>query len=617
MLNIFRMGFFTNSKNDKRMIRKIIIAILFVILSSLFLIPKSFADSDFKTSFDVTYNVGENGITHTIFKGSLVNQKDGIYASSYSVKVGFSDVENVVASDGLGFIRPNIQKSGDETEITLPFNQKITGLGQALNFTFSFDTNSAASQVGKIWEINLPGFEDQSSFQNFNIHLIVPPSFGSPSYIKPNIPLNNGLNFTQNELGSSGVSIAFGSFQSFDFKLNYNLNNTNLFPIQTEIALPPSTNYQDVAINQISPKPLNVTEDMDGNWLAKYYLLPQQKQTVTVSGNVLIYLDPKSEKLSLTDRQIYLKPQQYWEVTDPQLQSLAQTLKTPQAIFNYVVQKLSYNFNRANSGTSERFGAKAILQTPNQAVCLEFADLFIAIARAAGIPAREVEGYAYTENTTQRPLSFLQDVLHAWPEYYDDTRQAWIEVDPTWANTTHGTDYFNVFDFDHFAFVINGNSSTYPIPAGGYKFSGDTSRDVFVSFSNVSFHPSPQIKSQIQFQNTNLLSKNSSANLKVDNYGPVEMQASNINLSANNITFNPESFTSTSIPPYGSISYQLSTNNLLSLTPRTTLVTIHIGNSTFQNQVQILPFFLENKIYLIAGGVIILGIFTFILLKIA
>ena len=59
---------------------------------------------------------------------------------------------------------------------------------------------------------------------------------------------------------------------------------------------------------------------------------------------------------------------------------------------------------------------------------MEFTDLFVAIARAAGIPARESVGYAYTTNSRLRPLSLVTDVLHAWPEYYDADKKIWVHL---------------------------------------------------------------------------------------------------------------------------------------------------------------------------------------------
>jgi hypothetical protein len=177
-----------------------------------------------------------------------------------------------------------------------------------------------------------------------------------------------------------------------------------------------------------------------------------------------------------------LSSESYWEANNPQIKKIANELKTPQAIYDYVVNKLSYAYDKAGR-TNDRLGALGALQKPDYAVCLEFTDLFVALSRAAGIPARSIEGYAYTGNSKLRPLSLVADVLHAWPEYYDKTRKAWIMVDPTWGNTTGGMDYFSTFDFDHIAFVVKGQSSTYPIPAGGYKLTPEDSKEVNVSFA--------------------------------------------------------------------------------------------------------------------------------------
>jgi len=59
------------------------------------------------------------------------------------------------------------------------------------------------------------------------------------------------------------------------------------------------------------------------------------------------------------------------------------------------------------------------LDNTTNAVCLEYTDLFVTLARAAGIPSRSIEGFAYTKNSRLRPLSLVDDVLHAWVQYYD------------------------------------------------------------------------------------------------------------------------------------------------------------------------------------------------------
>src|SRR6185437_9644428 len=54
-----------------------------------------------------------------------------------------------------------------------------------------------------------------------------------------------------------------------------------------------------------------------------------------------------------------------------------------------------------------------------------------------------------------------------------------------WGSITGGVDYFNMLDYDHFAFVIKGENSSSPIPAGGYKFTNaPISKDVQIAFSS-------------------------------------------------------------------------------------------------------------------------------------
>jgi len=72
----------------------------------------------------------------------------------------------------------------------------------------------------------------------------------------------------------------------------------------------------------------------------------------------------------------------------------------------------------------------------------------------------------------------------AWPEFYDDAQKIWIPVDPTWANTTGGIDYFDKLDFNHIAFSSMAFQVKYPYPAGFYKKPGATTKDVQVQFAD-------------------------------------------------------------------------------------------------------------------------------------
>jgi len=109
--------------------------------------------------------------------------------------------------------------------------------------------------------------------------------------------------------------------------LDYDLKDQNLFPISTEIALPPNTNYQNIIINSINPQPDNVKVDEDGNWLAQYKLLPSQRLKINVKGKAKVFLNGSSENITSENIAQYLKSEPYWETNAQNITDTAKSLK--------------------------------------------------------------------------------------------------------------------------------------------------------------------------------------------------------------------------------------------------------------------------------------------------
>lgn len=589
------------------------IAFLFVFfLFGLFFYPQSiFADSKVNSTVNMQYDVRTSGTTHVTAHITLTNTTDTYYVSSYALTLGFPHIANIAASDPKGVITPITKQTPTGEEVTINFNDIVTGNGHSLPFTISFDTPDIANQNGSIWEVNIPGLSDQNQFSDFTVDLTVPSSFGKPTFVKPAVG-GDGFHFTKDQLGTSGISLAFGKAQVYTYSLTYHLQDSNVIPIRTEIALPPTTNYQDVELDSLSPKPDNVVLDSEGNWLAQYSLSPSQKLTITANGLISVSLTPKQVSLSDKDRQTYLKPQSYWQVDNSQIASLARELKTPEAIYQYVVSHLTYDFNRVTSD-QVRLGALNVLQNPTSAVCLEFTDLFVTLTRAAGIPAREVDGFAYTQNTISRPLSLSKDVLHAWPEYYDDAQQAWIMVDPTWGNTTGGVDYFHTLDFDHVAFVVKGVSSTYPVPAGGYKFADNQNeKDVSVTISQQQLTEQPTITMNLSMPQTFLSGLPIFGNVTLSNTAGVLFPSQPITITAHRLSPYQQFVTTPAIPPFGNVSNNFGFHKTPFLTNLTDTITISLRGQTVSTHIAIVPF--TKQVALIGGislAILIFIIFVF------
>lgn len=476
---------------------------LYFILNTLYLILPApvHAAGEFEANYDVQYAISPNGTTIVTQNVTLTNRLTNLYPQKYSIVIDSEKIKNVIAYDNGGMIKPEITQKDAKTQIVLSFNDKIVGLGKSLAFTLRFENGDIALKNGSIWEVNIPGVAKDADIGSYMVSLSVPPTFGPNAYMSP-LPAG-GNKWTKEQMMQGGISAAYGKEQLFDVALTYYLQNSVLAPHLMELALPPDTAYQKVFIRSIDPKPKTVLRDDDTNWLAQYDLLPGQLLEVKVLATVFISLRPhEGYKEELINRELYTAPLKYWETMDTKIKELANTYKTPRDIYQYVVQTLSYDYSRVNQNPVRK-GAAAILADPSSAICMEFTDLFIAMARAANIPAREAIGYAHTTNAKLRPLSLISDVLHSWPEYYDEQKKLWIPVDPTWSDTTGGVNYFDKLDFNHIVFAIHGKESDYPYPAGFYKKSGKTGKDIDVTFSTKApTIPPDRMTATIQFPST-------------------------------------------------------------------------------------------------------------------
>lgn len=581
--------------------------LLALFLGLFFLAAPAYAETkSFDISTNSTYTVATSGITTVSQRVNITNTTEYYYTPSYSINIGMENVENVKVFNSDGNIPFTTQDVDDGKLINIKFDKKIVGLNKVNSFTFSFTSNEIAKKQGSVWEINIPGIADPENFIRYDTTLIVPKSFGVASIVKPSINIltsGNEFSFTKSETARSGVFIIFGDAQYYDLKLTYHLENKNLFPVTTEIALPPTTSYQDVIIRNINPKPTNVYIDDDGNWLAKYNM-PARK-IMTIVTNVYIKVDsaPISAE-NLRHEDLYTRSQTYWDVSSENVKVLAKRLKTPRAIYDYVVDKLSYNYNKV-AKDNIRLGAKKVLDTPTNAVCLEFTDLFVSIARAAGIPSRAVEGYAFTSNNKLRPLSLVKDILHAWPEYYDVESKTWRMVDPTWENTTMGMDYYDSLDFDHIVFAIKGKSSVYPVPAGGYKID-ENSQDVEVSFLDPEkFVPTTKFEIKSDFPKFAISGVNVKGSFTLVNTGNSLLSSQKINVNSEFVS-GDQKYATSAIPPFGSESGEVNLGKTKLLTNKGYKVKIETQNASLESLVfvGILP----NYAWMLIGGVIIFGI---------
>lgn len=528
--------------------RKILSILLLSAISLLLRVSVIYAAGEFATSSTTTYDIDAAGkavVTHSI---NLENLFTDLYATSYGLTLNQDDIGEIVASDKTGKLPAQITESEGSTTIKLSFNDVLVGKGEKRQFNVSYTDPSIASYSGQVWEIVIPGKTRDDTHKDNGTVLKVPNNFGKLSYISPE-PFETSTEGSKRiykfNKGDVPITAAFGEFQVFSFDLTYHLENPLATPAYTEIALPPDTSYQRIHLTNLEPKPVQVEVDSDGNWIARYNMKPRDRFDVNAKGFAQMFSQPVltnyPDMETLADS---LKPTQYWQSDDPEIVKLALELKTPKAIYDYVSKNLKYDYERVRPNV-DRLGAKKALESPTMAICMEFTDLFVALARAAGIPAREVNGYAYTENPEIQPLSLVADVLHAWPEYWDEGKKRWVQVDPTWGSTS-GVDFFNKLDLRHLAFVIHGKDVNLPYPPGSYKLGSNPQKDVFVNFSQF----------PADLGDNKLDIKVDDFKVKATNIGPTALANPKIEVFFDDKL--TQTFESKSLPPFGNLEFEIS-----------------------------------------------------------
>lgn len=486
------------------MFKRILVLLLTTVFSLLSSNSLAHA-SEFTTDFRSVYELREDGSALVIHQIAIENNLAHIFTTEYAILVGSTDLTNVQGQNN-GEPLPLDVKIGDSTttlKATLPNPQ--VGQGKVTHLTISYETSSLVNRLGSNWEINIPAVARANEYRSYSRTLHLPSSLGEATASFPVASSHEPGIYTYLGYPQDSISLFFGESQSYSVNLSYLLTNPTLNTQTTELALPPDTAYQQVALSKLTPAPLEIRLDADGNWLASYSLKSQEtlavqaELTLTVSPLPIYSLPPLKTPL--------LGSTSHWQVDDSSIRDLASRLGKPQAIYDYLVENFSYDYTRAELG--ERLGAKQALASPELAICTEYTDAFIALARAAGYSAREINGYAYTDNPQLKPQG-SSDVLHAWPEYYDESTNTWVAIDPTWGHTTGKLNYWDKLDYHHLAFVIHGAESTYPLPAGAYKTSPED-RQISVTplDSKPTFTPTYQVEvegSHYRIKNTGQIS---------------------------------------------------------------------------------------------------------------
>jgi transglutaminase-like putative cysteine protease len=208
--------------------------------------------------------------------------------------------------------------------------------------------------------------------------------------------------------------------------------------------------FQEVLERSINPQSYQVFSDEYGNQIAEFDLAglpPGETLSVEISYRVKV----NRVAYDLSDcqgdlPQIFTSPELHIESDNPQIKALSTDLargyttacERVRAFYDYVGNELVYSYNGNDWGAQAALGEMG-------ADCTEYASLMIALSRAAGIPARYLEGVLYLSEATES----LARREHAWLEVYLP-EIGWTPMDPTMGRSSVSRqDYFAAYSPDH------------------------------------------------------------------------------------------------------------------------------------------------------------------------
>ena len=178
-------------------------------------------------------------------------------------------------------------------------------------------------------------------------------------------------------------------------------------------------------VTKISSSHLYDVEGDDfGNRIFHYTfdnLPPYASKVITIRADLLMCERPlRSVRVT---NEVHLVEEPFIEIDDPQIRQLALSLKagnslaTAENIYRWITGNIRYvGYVKKNHGARQTLQAK-------QGDCTELMYLFVALCRAAGVPARGIAGYHCPESAALDPAQY-----HNWAEFYAKGR--WRLCDP-------------------------------------------------------------------------------------------------------------------------------------------------------------------------------------------
>jgi transglutaminase-like putative cysteine protease len=147
------------------------------------------------------------------------------------------------------------------------------------------------------------------------------------------------------------------------------------------------------------------------------------------------------------------------ELSNQQTKNVALPLDKARQIYNYVIATMHYDHDGTGWGRGDAIWAC----DAKHGNCTDFHSLFIAMSRAAGIPARFEIGFPLPQNTHEGAIAGY----HCWAQFYIDGI-GWIPIDASeaWKDKSKQNYFFGATDQNRVMFSMGRDIRLVPAQAG-------------------------------------------------------------------------------------------------------------------------------------------------------
>ncbi len=341
--------------------------------------------------------------------------------------------------------------------IRINYNQQYT-------INLSYKSYGLIIKSGALRDVYIPAFaenyvfEDSQTKETVTTNVKIPEEYGNINFTLPKTSPKNqngmwNISFNQTQLVGQTAWIQIGTTQNYSFKIVQEYTPSTTIPLTFNtyrLVLPRDVESgpitQKIYYSNINLKPYAIEQDKDGNIIGVFRVPGIESGSIVIEGYASLTqnnsIDFKNSGIidSIPKNIIEQSTSsaKYWESSSAQIQQVAQQLKGTETnvykilekTYKYVIDKIDYS-DVKRFGLNERKGALATLQG-GAAVCMEYSDLFIALMRAQGVPARAAFGSGYS--AIDYATSSENTINHQWAEVYIPEIDSWISVDTTWGD---------------------------------------------------------------------------------------------------------------------------------------------------------------------------------------